>query len=197
MARGKWCRPTTPTTATARAAEALGPASPTAMPPEDEIITRGRHAYFSANDEDTCCVQAFVKSVGVTAAARPSRHVENPYAPKHQFVRLRTTGSTTLVELKRDSADGGAQDAASRRAPMLGAQERDTGGAGSGSNSNNCDRSGGCHIGDSKRRVNSPTGDDHHRYRPATEGGLAGPVFYRAAWRRTGGKTFVWKISSR
>ncbi|CAM9811482.1 unnamed protein product, partial [Laminaria digitata] len=80
MSKGKWGRPTPPskTTTTALAAISEEANSPTAVPSTSSTVAArsndGPYAYLSARDEDTCCVQAFVKSAGDTFQGR-SEHV--------------------------------------------------------------------------------------------------------------------------
>lgn len=58
---------------------------------------------------------------------------------------------------------------------------------------------GGVGVGVLKTRIVDGGGNQSRRERrmPPEDNGLSGPKFYRAAWRRTGDKLLVWKITSR
>ena len=130
---------------------------------------------FVEGDEDTCCVQAFTKSTRFATS--------DPFVLR--FDAEDQSRSSPLV-----LADGGlAVPRSSKGIAAVG----DHGGM-NGKRVGTSSSDGGI--------LNSRVGGGIQGEvgRGATALGkkrLAGPVFYRVAWRRTGEKTLVWKITSR
>lgn len=133
------------------------------------------------SNQDACCVQAFTKSARFTDAASfhlfaPPVNAGNTINPPHSYLTGAEGGSL---------GSGGSLDGKSK-------------GANNARNEGDNDpRGGGVSI------LNTRIGGGNERRRargaaaPPADSGLPGPVFYRAAWRRTGEKMAVWKISSR
>lgn len=192
-----------------------GTTQPHALPPAravDEPVAQtqdrekpARSFRILSNDEDSCCVQAFTKSAKFAAAAAAAGTTASAAAAaSHLFPSPVSTGEKTASSpylsplVAAESGGIGAQRGVVR---MGGASER---------NSSRC--GSGIVGGKDPRRVrgrgdmvllNTSDGGEIQGRRgaaaaaAATNINLAGPVFYRVAWRRTGGKLFVWKIVSR
>ena len=158
-----------------------------------------------AHDGDACCVQAFVKSVGAVFKRQP---VSTSVA----FMALRTSdknlgGSNSFFSGRGASMSPAETErgdvtvhtcCAVKREPTK-ARTVDT-----ASNTHvNRGRGVACHdIGDSTEQVGrEPFTHLEHFGSCSTQhpssNGRVGPVFYRAAWRKNGCKTFVWKVTSR
>lgn len=139
------------------------PAAPRAgIPrPAGSFTQNGQYAFLTSNtnDEDTCCVQAFVKSIAFSGA---STAVEIT-TPEHIPRKGPTPRSATAASFPTARASDIGEEYNSNNPKPLGARRRGQGTA---------------------------------AYSVAVEG-LVGPVFYRVAWRRTGGQVFVWKVASR
>lgn len=135
---------------------------------------------FVEGDEDTCCVQAFTKSTRFADATA-----------SHPFV-LPFDGRDKNLFPPVTLADGDlALLSSSKGIPAMGGDGLDGKSVGTSS-------SDGGTVDILNRRIGG--GNQDQRGQGATTLGdkrLAGPIFYRVAWRRTGKRILVWKIASR
>ena len=192
------------TTATATAQskpEATASAESTAptaasTPSVATTYSSGPYAYLSAHDEDTCCVQAFVKSVGYAAAAATAAAAGMDLS-RAEVLGTRVPVPTAATAVTNSDTAGGAKDAGSPRVPLGSARDAGVGVTVNSGRSDGCQGrserlSGGC-----RGAAPNPVPGAGRRRRRDAAASFCGPVFYRALWGRTGKKLFVWKVTSR
>lgn len=132
------------------------------------------------SDQDACCVQAFTKGARFSEAA--SFHLFT--SPFNTGNAMKPPQSFLTVPRKSEGATFGAEGAGVGGDGFVdGKSKRIT------SDGGDIDPRvvGGVNQGRHERGAAAPTKDNS----------LSAPVFYRTAWRRTGEKLFVWKITSR
>lgn len=156
---------------------------------------RGQRDYLSSSGvEDTCCIQAFVKTVKFSTTP-PS----TPAAIKKQHALALPSGFTSLMEERSASIVCSAQPSSEDRAPKSTRVYANPSGAGTPGQSDAwISGSVGSTSRDNRRmRSANVESGDGCRSRWAAASGPNTPVFYRAVWRRTGRRVFVWKLASR